>query len=68
MKQKKELATGQKEYPIDQLIVLPLNIFTRILLNCSFKIGKIYLTKKYFLKDLLRHGKGKNKSGKVWVL
>ena len=48
MKKKKELATVQNEQPMDQLIVLPLNIFATILLNCSFKISKIYLTKKIF--------------------
>ena len=48
MKQKKELVAVQNEQRIDQLIVLPLNIFAKIQLNCSFKISKIYLTKKIF--------------------
>ena len=48
MKQKKELVAVQNEQRIDQLIVLPLNIFAKILLNCSFKISKIYLTKKIY--------------------
>ena len=48
MKQKKELVAVHNEQRIDQLIVLPLNIFAKILLNCSFKISKIYLTKKIF--------------------
>ena len=51
MKQKKELVAVQIEQPMDQLIVLPLNIFATILPNCSFKISKIYLTKKIFSEE-----------------
>ena len=43
-------------------------IFTSILLSCSFKTTKIYLTQKTFCKDLLRHGKDKSKKGNVRLL
>ena len=36
-------------------------IFTSILINCSFKINGFTLHRKSFLKDLLRHGKDEYK-------
>ena len=44
------------------------SVVTSNLLNCSFKISKIYVTQKIFLKNLVRLTKDENKTGKVWLL
>ena len=63
--QKKELATVQKEYIVDQLVTFPLSPQSYHI--SLLKWEEFVLHRKSFLKDLLRHGKDKNKAGKVWL-
>ena len=64
--QKKELATVQKEYTIDQLVTFPLSRQSCYI--SLLKWEEFVLHRKSFLKDLLRHGKDENKTGEVWLL
>ena len=64
--QKKELATVQKEYTIDQLLPFPLS--RQSCYSSLLKREEFVLQRKSFLKDLLRHGKDENKTEEVWLL
>ena len=66
MNQKKR--TNNSSKTIRNRSINYVSIVTLILLNCSFKISKIYLNRKSSLKDLLRQIKDENKIGKVWLL
>ena len=46
IKEKKGIHNSWKKYLIDLLIMFSLKIFISILLNCLFKISKIYITQK----------------------
>ena len=63
---KKELATVQKEYRIDQLVTFPLSPESYYISRLKWE--EYALHRKSFLKDLLRQGKDENKTGEVWLL
>ena len=48
---KRKFTTVQKQYQVDLLRIITLKNFTLILMNCTFKISKIYLKQKVFFYE-----------------
>ena len=68
MKEKNRINNSSKTISSIFLNINYFKISSSTLLNCSFKIRRFTLHRKYFLKDLLRQVKYKNKRTKVWLL
>ena len=66
MGQKDELTTVQKQYAIDQLLLLSLSPQSYQI--ALLKSARFILHRKSFLKDLLRQTKVENKTSSVWLL